>query len=95
MAASISQRPLPNDSDRLLSHGEAFAAMSLFIYQFASRAGDDLLTLIGDISPWVGDGAQARPITGDPAAWDDWLDCVAEVRAKGLSGPQPNPFTAT
>lgn len=65
-----------------LTVGEAFAAMTLFVNQFADRAGDDLLTLLGDIS-------LRRATTCDPAAWGDWLACVAEVKEHGLSGPQP------
>jgi hypothetical protein len=56
--------------------------MTLFVNQFADRAGDDLLTLLGDIS-------LRRATTSDPAAWGDWLACVAEVKERGLSGPQP------
>jgi hypothetical protein len=53
-----------------LSEHDAFAAMTLFLNRFAERAGDDLLTLLGDIT--------LRPSGGtfDPAAWDDWMDCV-------------------
>jgi hypothetical protein len=68
-----------------LDPSQAFAVMSLFVTDFASRAGDDLLTLIGDISEWEG-------ATMDPAAMEDWLLCVERVRAEGLSGPQPSPF---
>ncbi|GAB2700162.1 hypothetical protein [Thalassiella azotivora] len=59
----------------LLTPEQAFDAMSLFIYQFAGRAGDDLLTLMGDIS------IDDRGRTFDPAAWDDWLECVRQVLA--------------
>lgn len=76
----------PNVSVEGLSVGEAFAAMSLFIDQFARRAGDDLLTLIGDISLMPDDSVR-RGTTTDPAAWDDCLACVAEVKERGLSGP--------
>lgn len=44
---------------------EAFVAMSRFVWQFANRAGDDLLTLLGDI------GIEADGGTTDPAAWND------------------------
>jgi hypothetical protein len=59
----------------MISERAAFDAMRLFIEQFAVRAGDDLLTLLGDISP--------RPDGGpfDPAAWDDWLRCVEAVKS--------------
>lgn len=72
----------PSPSAENLSAGEAFAAMTLFIHQFADRAGDDLLTLMGDISLW---GAT----TTDPAAWEDWLAIVTQVKARGLTGPLP------
>jgi hypothetical protein len=58
-----------------LSELEAFRAMSLFLQQYAERAGDDLLTLIGD-TQLLSDN---RP--NDPAAWEDWLECVRAVKA--------------
>ena len=50
--------------------------MSLFLDQFAERAGDDLLTLLGDIA--------VRPDGGafDPAAWEDWIACVRRVKSQ-------------
>jgi hypothetical protein len=53
---------------------EAFLAMSRFLWQFANRAGDDLVTLLGDIA------IDAAGETNDPAAWDDWMDCVKWVK---------------
>lgn len=50
--------------------------MRLFIDQFAARAGDDLLTLMGDIT--TRDGRTEN--TFDPAAWDDWIECVELVK---------------
>lgn len=58
-----------------LTEHEAFLAMAEFVWQFAQRAGDDLLTLLGD-TDIQGDG-----LPFDPAAWDDWLDCVRHVKA--------------
>ncbi|MGW3788403.1 hypothetical protein ACWD5Z_27750 [Micromonospora chokoriensis] len=52
---------------------EAFMAMSCFLWQFANRAGDDLLTLLGDIRIEADGGPT------DPAAWTDWLACVRSV----------------
>ena len=63
-----------------LSEIEAFDAMRLFLRQFADRAGDDLLTLLGDVSA----GPNRR--TFDPAAWDDWLRCVRAVKNAGEGG---------
>ncbi|MER6523027.1 hypothetical protein ABT246_40215 [Streptomyces sp. NPDC001553] len=57
---------------------EAFEAMSRFIWQFANRAGDDLLTLLGDIS------LEADGNPTDPAAWTDWLECVRVTMDKAL-----------
>jgi hypothetical protein len=59
-----------------LSEREAFQAMSLFLRQFADRAGDDLATLLSDITIEKDGG------TFDPAAWNDWMACVRSV-AKG------------
>uniref|UniRef100_A0AAU3I9U5 CdiI immunity protein domain-containing protein n=1 Tax=Streptomyces sp. NBC_01393 TaxID=2903851 RepID=A0AAU3I9U5_9ACTN len=56
-----------------LNEREAFVAMSRFLWQFANRAGDDLLTLLGDI------GIEADGQTTDPAAWEDWMKCVRSV----------------
>lgn len=56
-----------------LNEHEAFAALTLFLNRFAERAGDDLLTLLGDITLRPGGG------TFDPAAWDDWMECVRDI----------------
>ncbi len=57
----------------LLNEKQALRAMIHFVDQFADRAGDDLATLVGDI--YLDDHGH----TFDPAAWDDWLDCVKRV----------------
>lgn len=62
------------DEDCLTSR-EAFLAMTDFIWQFAQRAGDDLITLIGDT------GIESDGAPTDPAAWDDWLASVAKVKS--------------
>jgi hypothetical protein len=59
----------------MLTPREAFLVMSDFIWNFAQRAGDDLLTLIGD-TDLMKDG---MPV--DPAAWSDWLTSVALVKS--------------
>jgi hypothetical protein len=56
-----------------MTEREAFVAMSRFVWQFANRAGDDLLTLLGDIR------LEADGRTTDPAAWNDWMACVRSV----------------
>jgi hypothetical protein len=63
-----------DSGEEMLTSRQAFLAMTDFIWSFAQRAGDDLLTLIGDtgIEP---DGGPT-----DPAAWDDWLASVAKIR---------------
>ena len=58
----------------LMDEREAFEAMSRFIWQYANRAGDDLITLIGDIQIEADGGPT------DPAAWTDWLECVRTVK---------------
>ena len=63
-----------------LSEDDAFKAMSLFLSQFAERAGDDLATLLSDIT------LDADGKTFDPAAWEDWLTCVRAV--KGIPGTE-------
>lgn len=63
----------PNDD--LLTPRQEFLAMTDFIWEFAQRAGDDLVTLIGDT------GIEADGGPTDPAAWDDWLASVAKIRS--------------
>ena len=48
--------------------------MSLFVAQFASTAGDDLLTLAADIT------IEPDGQTLDPAAWHDWIECIRAVK---------------
>lgn len=62
-------------ADELLTPRQAFLAMTDFIGAFAQRAGDDLITLIGDT------GIEADGSPTDPAAWDDWLPSVAKIRS--------------
>lgn len=56
---------------------QAFIAMRLFLEHFYNQAGNDMETLIADIT-LASDG---QP--NDPAAWTDWQRSVAE--AKGLT----------
>jgi len=62
-----------SDDDVTLSTHEAFDVMRLFVEQFADRAGNDLLTLLGDIT------AESDGFPRDAAAWADWLECVRRV----------------
>lgn len=64
----------------VLTEAEAFAAMAIFLDRYFERAGDSLPTLLGDLTV-LPDGG---PL--DAAAWDDWLDAVAAVRA-GIKPP--------
>jgi hypothetical protein len=66
----MSQEPMNRITER-----EAFLAMTLFLNRFAERAGDDLLTLLGDIT-LMPDGGPF-----DPAAWEDWLSCVESIKS--------------
>jgi hypothetical protein len=68
--------------DFALDESEAFQVMTYFVWQFANRAGNDLLTLLGDI--------HGEPDGGptDPAAWQDWLDCVRAVKSGDAGDPE-------
>lgn len=72
---SLSSPESPVPAEDLLTPRQAFLAMTDFIWEFAMRAGDDLLTLIGDT------GLEADGLPTDPAAWDDWLASVATSRS--------------
>jgi hypothetical protein len=63
------------EQDRL-SDREAFEAMSLFLNRYAEQAGDDLITLLGDLQ-LMDDGAPT-----DAAAWSDWISCVSDVKQR-------------
>lgn len=78
--------PPPDDAPvpEGLTEQQAFLAMSEFLWQYARRAGDDLITLLGDI----GLEADGRPT--DPAAWEDWLECVEHVK-EGLPPRRETP----
>lgn len=52
---------------------QAFDAMALFLREFYDRAGNDMETLLADISIECDGG------TLDPAAWEDWMRCVGRV----------------
>jgi hypothetical protein len=69
---------LPGDAEHdrgRLTDEQAFQVMRDFLWQFARRAGDDLITLLGDIEP-LEDGQPT-----DPAAWEDWLESVRRIRS--------------
>jgi hypothetical protein len=58
----------------LISEREAFIALRLFLEQFYARAGNDMETLIADVTL----EADGEPL--DPAAWGDWLRCIAAAK---------------
>ena len=70
----------PGLSAYSLTEQEAFLALDLVLSQYYATAGDDLRTLMADISLEVDGG------TLDPAAWDDWLECVRAVKGEA-AGP--------
>jgi hypothetical protein len=63
-----------DDGDTVITEREAFIAMRLFLEQFYARAGNDMETLIADIT-LESDGKSL-----DPAAWDDWLRCINDAK---------------
>jgi len=71
----------------MLTEKEAFDAMRLFIDRFYAEAGDDLPTLMADISTHSDEGRAWHPDGSplDPAAWSEWLKCVEQVKGKGES----------
>ena len=56
-----------------LDERQAYEAMRLFLERFYARAGNDMETLIADLTI----EADGQPL--DPAAWDDWLKAVTTV----------------
>jgi hypothetical protein len=62
----------------LLTEHQAFVAMQTFLRAFADRTGGGHFpTLLSDIA-FDEDGG-----THDPAAWADWLHCVADTVSQG------------
>ncbi|HZS77310.1 MAG TPA: hypothetical protein VFA41_11910 [Ktedonobacteraceae bacterium] len=55
---------------------QAYDAMILFLENYYQQTNsDDVGALLGDLSMEIwADGS-----SGDPAAWDDWLECVQKV----------------
>lgn len=57
-----------------LTTKQAFEAMVLFLEEFYNRTqSDDVGALLGQLI-LLKDGS-----TADPAAWDDWVECVEKV----------------
>ena len=59
-----------------LTDREALIAMKLFLERFYAEAGNDMETLIADITIESDEG------TLDPAAWEEWLRCVDAAKAE-------------
>jgi len=62
----------------VLDEHQAFAAMSIFLARFYAEAGNDMETLLADITL----EADGQPL--DPAAWTDWIAAIRQ--AKGVQG---------
>lgn len=58
---------------------QAFKATTLFLNEFYGRAGNDMETLLADLTL----EADGQPL--DPATWDDWLRCVEEGRRQSAT----------
>jgi hypothetical protein len=56
-----------------LTEQQAFSAMTRFLEQFYARAGNDMETLLADIT------IESDGDTLDPAAWVDWMTAVRET----------------
>lgn len=68
----------PNDPTEDAPHltaREGFLVMSNFIWEYAQRAGDDLITLLGD-TELESDGQPT-----DSAAWEDWLASIRRIKS--------------
>jgi hypothetical protein len=59
-----------------LREREAFQAMTQFLSEFYDRAGNDMETLLADIT------IESDGMTLDPAAWADWIRCVRAVKGE-------------
>jgi hypothetical protein len=59
--------------DLRLSVGQAFEAMRKFLERNQSRQNGDLAPILSDIA------TLADSSILDPAAWEEWIECVGEV----------------
>ena len=59
----------------MFTERQAFIALRLFLEHFYVQAGDDMETLIADVTR----EQDGQPL--DPAAWEDWLMCVHRALA--------------
>lgn len=66
---------LKENMENKLTLKEAFVAMRLFLEEYYQRtSSDDVGSLLGDLD-FLDDGG-----TADPAAWEDWIECVEKVQ---------------
>ena len=57
-----------------LTYLEAFKAMNYFLKKYYEQtSSDDVGSLLGEMQI-LGDG-----VTADPAAWEDWIECVTRI----------------
>lgn len=70
---SLPKGPASDSTD--LTAREAFLVMSNFIWEYGQRAGDDLITLLGDTD------LEADGEPTDPAAWEDWLASIRRIKS--------------
>jgi hypothetical protein len=64
----------PGPTDPSLSENEAYPARELFLAQVVARG--DLRA--GELLSWVHMAPDGQ--SGDPAQWNDWLNCVRVVK---------------
>lgn len=63
---------------KLLTSEQAFRSMRLFLEKYYQEThSDDVGSLLGDLRE-LPNGS-----TADPAAWHDWIECVAKVSDAG------------
>jgi ATP-dependent Clp protease ATP-binding subunit ClpA len=67
-------RSTADRSEFSLTEQEGLDAMRCFLEQFYQSAGNDMETLLADITIQPDGG------TSDPAAWYDWLRCIEQVK---------------
>lgn len=77
MAALTLYLGLEREAMSDLTNEEAFRTMAMFLARFYERAGNDMETLLADIT------IESDGLTLDPAAWDDWIACVRIVKGLG------------
>ena len=62
--------------ERVMEERTAFIAMRLFLEEYYKRSGNDLETLLADLS------IEADGMPLDPAAWDDWINSLKKAASE-------------